>query len=314
LVKLKSWRRCLVTFALVAIASVGLYANYSHVFYIGGSNNPSSPYMGLFAHGWVHSDPEWYGYPSGPTYIQVRLDGYAGYCTAGFPDGGWCADNAHQTGFGAWHSEASMRANIVPYGCYTGTVRVFIMDQIREQYPNGSCFDNPPPPEEPCDPALDGSYEEGACISPVVIATNGQRYKFTRKSAGVYFDLNADGVAELTAWSEPDAGVEFLAYDRNGNGTIDSGLELFGDRTEPGLYNGFAALRKLSGNPTSGALTAADPAFSALVLWNDRNHDGVSQAEELRPASDAVEAIGLSRAKSKSTTCSSERSRTSAEV
>ncbi len=46
----------------------------------------------------------------------------------------------------------------------------------------------------------------------------------------ILLDHDADGVATGTGWISSDDG--FLVYDRNGNGTIDSGRELLGDSTE----------------------------------------------------------------------------------
>lgn len=46
-------------------------------------------------------------------------------------------------------------------------------------------------------------------------------------AAPIYFDHNADGIRTGTGWINSDDG--FLVFDRKGNGTIDSGRELFGD-------------------------------------------------------------------------------------
>jgi hypothetical protein len=120
-------------------------------------------------------------------------------------------------------------------------------------------------------------------------------------ASGVLFDLNANGKPERLAWTAPNSDNSFLALDRNGNGTIDSGAELFGNATAQASSwqpNGFAALaefdRAASGGNGDGQITSADAVFSRLLLWRDSNHDGISQAGELYPAGQiGVTAISL---------------------
>jgi hypothetical protein len=87
--------------------------------------------------------------------------------------------------------------------------------------------------------------------------------------------VSTDWVAAETPW---------LALDRNGNGRIDDGGELFGSATvlASGAFasNGFVALAELDANH-DGRLTPADPAFARLLLWSDHNGDRVSQPDEL---------------------------------
>jgi hypothetical protein len=74
------------------------------------------------------------------------------------------------------------------------------------------------------------------------------------------FDVDGNGAAENVALPAP--GTYFLALDRNGNGTIDSGLELFG----PSSGNGFSELRSLD-EDGNGWIDEADAAFGDLRLW-----------------------------------------------
>jgi hypothetical protein len=101
-------------------------------------------------------------------------------------------------------------------------------------------------------------------------------------SAGVLFDNNADGIKTGTGWLKPDDG--FLVLDRNNNGTIDSGRELFGVDTvlSNGLYasDGFTALADLDTN-SDHVFNASDTQFANVRVWRDLNQDGVSQAGEL---------------------------------
>lgn len=75
-----------------------------------------------------------------------------------------------------------------------------------------------------------------------------------------YFDLDMDGHEE--AISQLKAGSGFLALDRNGNGRIDDGSELFGAATG----NGFAELAKYD-TDGNGWIDEADEIFDKLLIW-----------------------------------------------
>ncbi len=74
------------------------------------------------------------------------------------------------------------------------------------------------------------------------------------------FDLTADG--QLESLPMLGSGRGFLAIDRNGNGRIDNGRELFG----PTTGDGFAELAALDADG-NGWIDAADPGFAMLGLW-----------------------------------------------
>jgi hypothetical protein len=139
------------------------------------------------------------------------------------------------------------------------------------------------------------------CDSPVVIALGNSAYEFTSSQYGVIFDINADGLKESVAWTIAEKRIGFLVLDRNGNGTIDSGEELFGTRAyQPASPkpNGFAALAVFDnlqfGGNDNGMIDSGDAAFGVLRLWIDANHDGQSQPEEMISLSDAgIESISL---------------------
>ena len=106
--------------------------------------------------------------------------------------------------------------------------------------------------------------------------------------------LDVDGTAEQTAWTAAGDRLAFLAMDRNGNGTIDNGSELFGNKTTPTDHNGFEALATLSGNRgRKGYIDAEDALYAKLLLWVDANHNGVSEPEELTPFSALYARIGI---------------------
>ena len=103
----------------------------------------------------------------------------------------------------------------------------------------------------------------------------------------VLFDHNADDIKTGTGWVKADDA--WLVMERDGNGTIDTGRELFGVDTvlsgTPGqdaVYasTGFEALRMLDANHDN-VFSASDAAFTQVRLWQDTNQDGISQAGEL---------------------------------
>ena len=117
---------------------------------------------------------------------------------------------------------------------------------------------------------------------PLIIDFGAEGIELKSLQHGVNFDLDNNGFAEKTAWiGKEDA---FLALDRNGNGKIDNGGELFGDQVmlENGKKSksGFEALSELDENG-DGVIDKKDAAYEKLLLWTDVNHNGKSETDEL---------------------------------
>ncbi len=124
--------------------------------------------------------------------------------------------------------------------------------------------------------------------TPLVAAFDDEPVEFAAGGGAFAF---AAGAPVATDW--PTARTPWIALDRDGNGAIDGGAELFGDHTGGARYaNGFAALATLDANH-DGQLDASDPEFAALVLWSDRDGDHASRGAELRPLSATIVSISL---------------------
>ncbi len=125
------------------------------------------------------------------------------------------------------------------------------------------------------------SWSEDDCSTPLVLNFEGGPVEFAPVAAAT-FDLSSEGTCTNTVWPTSP----WLALDRDGDGMISSGAELFGNATamRSGGFaqHGFGALAELDSN-LDGKIDALDARFSELVLWSDLDDDRIGAYAELRP-------------------------------
>lgn len=139
--------------------------------------------------------------------------------------------------------------------------------------------------------------DEYKIIDPLVLDLDGDGIETVGINGfeSVLFDHKNNGIRSATGWIGKDDAL--LVLDRNQDGKIDTGLELFGDNTvlKDGTKSntGYQALAEFDDNG-DGMIDEQDAIFAQLRAWQDKNQDGISQSDELLNMSEArVKALHL---------------------
>lgn len=192
------------------------------------------------------------------------------------------------------------------------------IQKVRELYCPSSCEEwcdftecwNCLPPDPCTYPGNDGCPDgysrligrQSCCSpqSPIVVDVSGNGVNLTDAEHGVLFDISGNGTSKHFAWTSPGSDDAWLVLDSNNNGNIDNGTELFGNFSRQPIppagseRNGFLALaeydKTANGGNHDGRITSVDSIFPSLRLWQDVNHNGISESSELKP----LNVVGLS--------------------
>lgn len=233
---------------------------------------------------------------SSPSNDVIFRKCYLGLCTCPTGGSGGCAPPLPTAGQCLGWSDF---INYPSTGCITG---LFFQGPCTRTAAFRSRCNDPGYDPDSCD------CPGGMSMSPIIIDVDHSGFSLTDAAGGVVFNILNDGVPLPISWTAASSSNAFLVLDRNGNGTIDSGEELFGDLTpqpSSAAPNGFLALAEYdkpgNGGNGNGRIDGNDTIFSQLRLWQDANHNGISESSELHPLAGLISAMDLDYKESRRT-------------
>ncbi|WP_341531790.1 hypothetical protein WKK05_37935 (plasmid) [Nostoc sp. UHCC 0302] len=117
-------------------------------------------------------------------------------------------------------------------------------------------------------------------FKPIILDLNGDGVGIVdRDHSNVAFDVDDSGFIKQTGWIDKNDG--FLVLDRNFDGDVTSGKELFSNIEVAVDVRGLASLDWVDANADS-QITAADPVYNQLRVWHDANSNGVTDQDETK--------------------------------
>ncbi|MET4732216.1 hypothetical protein ABIE64_000916 [Thalassospira sp. MBR-102] len=115
---------------------------------------------------------------------------------------------------------------------------------------------------------------------PLILDLDGDGITTSHVNDNKQFDIDGDGTIDQTAWVGGNDAL--LALDRNDDGIINDGTELFGDQN--GAKDGFAELAKYDDN-NDGVIDNKDKVFSSLVLLRADGSQSSLESEGIKSIS-----------------------------
>ncbi len=112
---------------------------------------------------------------------------------------------------------------------------------------------------------------------PVVLDLDGDGIETLARKDGVLFEIDNSGYKKQTGWLQGDDG--FLVIDRNYNGVIDAGREMFSNSAVAIALRGLAGMAWVDAN-YDGRIDSRDPVWNELRIWHDTNANGEQDAGE----------------------------------
>lgn len=113
---------------------------------------------------------------------------------------------------------------------------------------------------------------------PVVLDLDGDGIDRIAREQGLRFDIDDSGFRKRTGWIGSDDA--FLVIDRNYNGQIDGGREMFSNAVVALARRGLAGMAWIDAD-YDGRITVADPVWDELRLWRDFDGDASQDEGEL---------------------------------